>query len=88
MLLRSVVIVEIIIEDFFVFQEAVDVWSGGVMAFELLTSSPAVSMLEGKDKVRYICIADTRFLCTFEILNMKVYLFKVETCKVLHKTLS
>lgn len=26
-------------------------WSLGVMAFELLTGKPALSMLEGKDKV-------------------------------------
>lgn len=28
-----------------------DVWSLGVMAFELLTGRPAVSMVEGKGKV-------------------------------------
>lgn len=29
-----------------------DVWSLGVMAFELLTGKPALAMNEGKDKVR------------------------------------
>jgi serine/threonine protein kinase len=32
-------------------QEAVDVWSLGVMAFELLTGKFAFNMLEGKNKV-------------------------------------
>ena len=32
-------------------QEAHDVWSLGVMAFELLTGSTAVIMLQGKEKV-------------------------------------
>ena len=32
-------------------QEALDVWSLGVIAFELLTGQSAVSMHEGKDKV-------------------------------------
>ena len=31
-------------------QEALDVWSLGVMAFELLTGQPALRMHEGKDK--------------------------------------
>ena len=33
-----------------VLQEAVDVWSLGVIAFELLTGQPALRMHEGKDK--------------------------------------
>jgi serine/threonine protein kinase len=33
-------------------QEAVDVWSLGVMGFELLTGQTALSMFEGKDSVR------------------------------------
>jgi serine/threonine protein kinase len=33
-------------------QEALDVWSLGVMAFELLTGEPALHMIEGKDTVR------------------------------------
>jgi serine/threonine protein kinase len=32
-------------------QEALDVWSLGVMAFELLTGKPALHMTEGKDTV-------------------------------------
>ena len=32
-------------------QEALDVWSLGVMAFELLTGKPALRMHEGKDQV-------------------------------------
>jgi hypothetical protein len=32
-------------------QEAVDAWSLGVVAFELLTRKPALCMLEGIDKV-------------------------------------
>jgi serine/threonine protein kinase len=32
-------------------QEAVDVWSLGVMAFELLIGNPAFCMFGGKDKV-------------------------------------
>jgi serine/threonine protein kinase len=33
-------------------QEALDVWSLGVMAFELLTGKPALNMFEAKDNVR------------------------------------
>jgi serine/threonine protein kinase len=44
-------------------QEAMDVWSLGVMMFELLTGQPALRMTEGKDKVRHAapipCIFDT-----------------------------
>ena len=32
-------------------QESLDVWSLGVMVFELFTGEPAIQMLEGKDKV-------------------------------------
>jgi serine/threonine protein kinase len=32
-------------------QEALDVWSLGVMACELLTGKPALCMIEGKDKI-------------------------------------
>lgn len=34
-------------------QEALDVWSLGVMAFELLTGKAALLMHEGKDKVLF-----------------------------------
>ena len=37
---------------FFLLQEAQDVWSLGVMAFELLTGQAAVLMLHGKERVR------------------------------------
>ena len=39
-------------------QEALDVWSLGVMAFELLTGDPALLMHEGKDKVRLCTVYD------------------------------
>ena len=32
-------------------QESLDLWSLGVMIFELFTGEPAIQMLEGKDKV-------------------------------------
>jgi serine/threonine protein kinase len=35
-----------------VVKEALDVWSLGVMAFELLTGKPALSMFEARDSVR------------------------------------
>jgi serine/threonine protein kinase len=37
-------------------QEALDVWSLGVMAFELLTGEPALSMHEGKEFVYLLCM--------------------------------
>ena len=37
---------------FFRLQEALDVWSLGVIAFELLTGKPAFEHYKGKDLVR------------------------------------
>jgi serine/threonine protein kinase len=37
--------------EVFSVQEAVDAWSLGVMAFELLTGKPALNMKQGKEKV-------------------------------------
>lgn len=34
-------------------QEALDAWSLGVMAFELLTGKPALRMTEGKEQVHF-----------------------------------
>jgi serine/threonine protein kinase len=41
-----------------VVQESLDVWSLGVMAFELITGEPAFQIRQGKENVRKSCNSD------------------------------
>jgi hypothetical protein len=45
-----------------VVQEGLDAWSLGVMAFELLTGTPAFGMLENRENVCVLCLMILRVL--------------------------